>query len=200
MLQMSLLQKCHQHIWNQTTQSPIIVNSTHKILETLRSSVVSLYHLNISITLKISYINYTQPPLVSRVPWHNLPYACPIFYLKFPPMIMLRPPCMMIPSCPRSIYFQQEMTIRFLSTSLCCMIRSFCYSLTTTKSSIQINSGLLQPSDIKITPPLENQVNIYQWCQFLSQSHFPIFGYTQLKLLPKLKKPNILPSSDLSCH
>ena len=153
MLQMTLLQKCHQHIWNPTTQSPSIFNSTHQLLETLRPSVLSLDQLNRSNTLKISCIHFTRPPLSIRVPCQNLLHACPIFHLKFPPMIMLRPPCMMIPSCPRSIYFQQEMTIRFLSTSLCCMIRSFCYSLTTTKSSIQINSGLLQPSDIKINPP-----------------------------------------------
>ena len=100
------------------------------------SIVLILYHLNGRNIFKISYLCSTLPPISIRVPFQNLPCACPMFHLKFPLMILLRKSCMMIPSHPRSMSFQEYIPISFLSLRLFWMRKYFGSSLTTTRSSL----------------------------------------------------------------
>ena len=120
------------------------------------------FHLSIRCINPSTKILLRNPMQIKQFPFEMLVYLRQIFLqllhtweiksLVAPTLIILIPPYRVTPSTPRSTYFQEGMSTRFLYHSLHWMRKIFLYSIITTRNSLQPTSGCLHP----YYPPTNN--------------------------------------------
>ena len=111
--------KVPQNNVNPTHKLPIIISSLHKQREKLISIVLITTQKKIRNIYMMSYIISMWHISFGRVPWQVSLYAYPVLPMD---MLMFIQHCGVNPSHPKSIYYQEEMPIRFLSLILYWMI------------------------------------------------------------------------------